>query len=137
VSFTEKTKFLFAINKGLSSDELYKDPYSVNDYIPNEDRLVPLENMIYIGDGPTDVPCMSLLRTKKCEIFAVYTQPRYGIPRPTYELARQGRFTRGPFTRDYTRGSNLRRALESEIDGYAERIITRMQALKRKSVRHG
>jgi hypothetical protein len=135
VSFTEKTKFIYAINKGYTADDLARDPYCVNDQIPPHERLIPFKNMIYIGDGPTDVPCMSLLKAEGCEIFAVYTEPRQGIPRTTYELARQGRFTRGPFTRDYCEGSDLRRALEGEIDGYAQRIIGDATARRRPAVR--
>jgi hypothetical protein len=136
VSFTEKTKFIYAINKGLKSEDLYKDPYCVNNFVEVPDRPVPLQNMIYIGDGPTDVPCMSLLKGVGCEIFAVYTEPRHGIPKNTYELARQGRFTRGPYNRDYRSGSELRRVLESEIDGYAEKTIGEIKAHQKSAVRH-
>jgi len=137
VSFTEKTKFIYAINKGISAKELSKDPYCVNDHIPPHERPIPLSNMIYIGDGPSDVACMSLLKEVGSEIFAVYTEPRQGIPKATHDLASQGRFTRGPYIRDYSSGSDLRRALESEIDGYAERILGDMKAKRLPAVRHG
>lgn len=136
VSYTEKTKYIFAINKGLTSRELGKDPYCVNDHILEHERPVQLHNMIYIGDGPTDVACMSLLKRLGFEIFAVYTPPRRGIPRKTHELAKQGRFTRGPYKRDYSRNSELRRTLETEIDGYAERIIGEKKAKRRPAPRH-
>jgi len=135
VSFTEKTKFIYAINKGYSAEVLAGDPYCVNDQIPAHERPIPLENMIYIGDGPTDVPCMSLLKAEGCIIFAVYTEPRQGIPKTTYELARQGRFTRGPYKRDYREGSDLRRVLESDIDGYAQRLIGEAKTRRRPAVR--
>src|SRR5882724_10915021 len=128
VSFTEKTKFLFAINKGISAKELGRDPYSVNDQIPLHDRPVSFKDMIYVGDGPTDVPCMSFLKDRGAEVFAVYTEPRQGIPKKTHTLATQGRFTRGPYKRDYRTGSDLRRALEGELEGYAERIISEAAA---------
>jgi len=136
ISYTEKTKYIFAVNKGVSSARLARDPYAVNDYVPEHQRKVPLENMIYIGDGPTDVACMSLLKKVGCEIFAVHTPPRYGIPKTTSELARQGRFTRGPYVRDYRPSSDLRHALEGELDGYAERIIGEVRAKSRPAVRH-
>jgi hypothetical protein len=136
VSYTEKTKFVFAINKGLSSKDLARDPYCVNDHVPPHERKVPLANMMYIGDGPSDVACMSLLKKAGCEIFAVYTEPRQGIPKKTYGLASQGRFTRGPYKRNYNQGSDLRRALEGEINGYAERILGEMKATGKTPVRH-
>jgi hypothetical protein len=136
ISFTEKTKLLFAINKGITSYELNRNPYSVNDHIPPHDRSVSFNNMIYIGDGPTDVPCMSFLKANVAEIFAVYTEPRQGIPKKTHDLARQGRFTRGPFRTDYRPGSDLRRALESELEGYAQRIISEAAASRQAAPRH-
>jgi len=136
ITFTEKTKILFAINKGISSATLASNAYAVNDHVPLGDRDVMLENMIYIGDGPTDVAAMSLLKANNAEVFAVYTAPRWGIPKRTYALARQGRFTRGPFNRDYSDGSDLRRALVSELEGYAQRIITEAAAARLRAPRH-
>ena len=63
VTFTEKTKFLYAINKGIDKDNLRKYPYLVNDSIKNEQRRIPFGNMIYIGDGPSDIPCFSAVRS--------------------------------------------------------------------------
>lgn len=59
VSFTEKTRFLFNIQKGLTSTEHDCMPYAVNMYI--EPPLIPFKNMIYLGDGPSDIPCMSIV----------------------------------------------------------------------------
>jgi phosphoserine phosphatase len=58
VSFTEKTKYLFQINKGLPEKT---GPYQVNERVDPAERRVPFENIIYVGDGLTDVPCFSLL----------------------------------------------------------------------------
>jgi len=136
ITYTEKTKYLFAINKGISAEMLRRDAYSANDFVPDPEREVPLNNMIYIGDGPTDVACMSLLKKAGSAVLAVYTAPRYGIPKKAYELASQGRSTRGPYTRDYRKGSDLVRALQSELDGYAERVISEAKAHRRPAVRH-
>ena len=57
VTFTEKTKFIYAINKGISGAELRRNPFRVNDFMESEDRRVPFQHMIYVGDGPTDIPC--------------------------------------------------------------------------------
>jgi hypothetical protein len=66
LGFTEKTRFIFEINKGLGADgsDTRTNPYDVNIDRPSANRRIPLENMIYVGDGLTDVPCFSLL--KKC-----------------------------------------------------------------------
>lgn len=58
VSFTEKTRYLYAINKGVFHDP---NPYAVNAEIEPEFRPIPFEYMIYLGDGYTDIPCFSML----------------------------------------------------------------------------
>ena len=62
VTFTEKTKFIFAINKGISGEELRRKPYRVNDAVRPDDRRVPFERMVYIGDGPSDIPCFAMIK---------------------------------------------------------------------------
>ena len=64
ISFTDKTRFLYMINKGKVGEEFLNQQYVVNEPMKEETRPVPFENMVYIGDGPTDVPCMSLLTSK-------------------------------------------------------------------------
>lgn len=69
VNYTNKTQFMFKINKGI--DEVY-DTKRINEYSPEEDRPVPFRNMIYIGDGTTDIPCMRLVKEKHGHAIAVY-----------------------------------------------------------------
>lgn len=61
ISFTDKTRFLFLVNKGRVGMEYSNQPYVVNVPMNEEERPVPFKNMVYVGDGPTDIPCMSLL----------------------------------------------------------------------------
>ena len=61
ISFTDKTRFLYMINKGKVGEEYLNRQYVVNEPMDHEERPVPFKNMVYIGDGPTDIPCMSLV----------------------------------------------------------------------------
>src|SRR5580658_2478562 len=61
VSFTEKTRYIYGISKGLTTSDLRSNPYKINDSMPKENRRIPLSQMIYIGDGPSDIPCLSAI----------------------------------------------------------------------------
>jgi phosphoserine phosphatase len=83
ISFTEKTKYLFEINKGINL--MAPEPYAVNQYVAPEDRRIPFENMIYLGDGLTDVPCFSLLNVSKGKGFGIFDPKKKGSPKKGWE----------------------------------------------------
>ncbi len=118
VTFTEKTKFLYAINKGIDKDNLRKYPYLVNDSIKNEQRRIPFGNMIYIGDGPSDIPCFSAVRSNGGHCIGIMGTQN---PKRTYELARGRRTNYGIYSNNYSKGSDLRLMLKNIIDEIARR----------------
>lgn len=69
VNYTTKTQFLFRINKGILD---FTDDFALNRFVPENERPVPFRNMIYIGDGLTDVPCMKLVKEHGGQSIAVY-----------------------------------------------------------------
>jgi len=73
VNYTTKTQFLFRINKNIVN---IAHDVELNQYIPEEDRPVPFTNMIYFGDGLTDVPCMKLVKSNGGVSVAVYTDKK-------------------------------------------------------------
>ncbi|MFA6806596.1 MAG: HAD family hydrolase [Bacteroidales bacterium] len=72
VDFTAKTQFLFMINKGV--ENVY-DNKKVNDSTLEADRPIPFKQMIYFGDGETDIPSMKLVKEHGGNSIAVY-KPR-------------------------------------------------------------
>ena len=70
VTFTEKTRYIFEINKGISPQ--HENKYAVNKDVPMDKRRVPFRNMIYVGDGLTDIPCFSLVKRMGGMAFGVF-----------------------------------------------------------------
>lgn len=71
ISFTDKTRYLYEINKGITPETARENPYEVNTQVDPEERQIPFENMIYIGDGITDIPCFSLVKDRGGRVFGV------------------------------------------------------------------
>lgn len=67
INYTQKTQYIFRISKG-AHDET--DNKKVNDKM--SDRVIPYQNMIYIGDGLTDVPCMTFVKKQGGTSIAIY-----------------------------------------------------------------
>ena len=69
VNYTTKTQYLFRINKGVNN---HWENERVNHFIPDDQRRMPFERMIFLGDGDTDVPTMKMMHTKGGFSIAVY-----------------------------------------------------------------
>jgi len=69
VNYTNKTQFLFRINKGIYNSY---DNTLINKSMPEDERTVPFSNIVYIGDGETDVPAMKMVNLYGGTTIAVY-----------------------------------------------------------------
>ena len=69
VNFTNKTQFIYRINKGVLD---VSDDRTLNSSMPDDSKRVPFTNMIYVGDGLSDVPCMKMMRSYGGQAIAVY-----------------------------------------------------------------
>ncbi|MDE7454878.1 MAG: haloacid dehalogenase-like hydrolase [Clostridia bacterium] len=72
INYTSKTQFLYRINKGV--EDIGEDA-KLNMYMSRDERVVPFDQMIYIGDGLTDVPSMKLVRQRNGYAIGVYKKP--------------------------------------------------------------
>ena len=100
VNFTAKTQFVYRINKGVLD---VSDDKTLNDSMPDDSKRVPFHNMIYVGDGLSDVPCMKMMRAYGGQAIAVYQESnRLGVE----DLLAKGRVD-FIFKADYREGTTL------------------------------
>lgn len=72
VSFTDKTRYLFHIQKGIVGPASRGKPFEVNRKVPENRLRVPFDQMVFVGDGYTDIPCFSLIRKSRGIAFGVW-----------------------------------------------------------------
>ncbi len=115
VNYTNKTQFIYKINKGVES---VSDGKLVNQYIPEELRPVQFKHMIYIGDGTTDIPCMRLVKHQGGHSIAVFNPEAAEGRKRIEHLLPEGRVSH-ICPADYSRGSQLDTLVKSIIDKIA------------------
>lgn len=128
VDNTIKTRFIFEINKGSN-----KNPnIDVNSRMCDGDRRIPIQNMIYIADGPSDVPVFSVIKTHGGKTFAVYDQENEEEFAQNDALLQSGRIhAYGPA--DYSTGSSTSMWIKMHLQKIGQRIVKdRLNTLEEK-----
>lgn len=128
VDNTIKTRYIFEINKGTNK----LASIDVNSKIAREDRRIPIRNMIYIADGPSDVPVFSVVRKGGGRTYAVYEPKNEKEFAQNDELRETGRvhhFGRA----DYREKSDTHMWLTTQVRKICDRIVDECQlALNRR-----
>ncbi len=112
VNYTNKTQYLFKINKGIFS---IRDSVKINESVPEEEKRVQFTNMIYFGDGETDVPCMKLIKQLGGTAVAVY-EPGNSKKREIAQTLLKQQRVNYVCEADYSNGKNLSLLVEGIID---------------------
>jgi phosphoserine phosphatase len=122
VTDTMKTQFLFRINKGLEGLN-----ESINEHMPEALRPIPFQNIIYVGDGMTDVPSMALTKKSGGHTVAVYNPKKESQRAICEKLLHAGR---ADFLAeaDFRKASKLSRRVELLLDAVVADIAYRREA---------
>ena len=112
VNYTTKTQFIFRINKGVENSW---DIESVNEYVALEDRPIPQQNIVYLGDGETDVPAMKMVKYLGGNALAVYDEDRPAAKDICDDLLVQDRADYS-IAANYEDGSQLDKTMKKIID---------------------
>jgi len=129
---TTKTRALFEINKGVNKGM----GISVNDTIPETDRRVPFQNMIYIADGPSDIPSFSVVRKHGGLAYAVYnpdSDVHFEQAESMHSAGRVDMFGRA----DYRSTSDTARWLRHHVRKLAERILAEREKSSKSRIQPG
>lgn len=113
VNYTNKTQFIFRIAKGIFEE--YDE--TVNDSMPESNLYIPYENIVYIGDSATDIPCMRLVKSKGGFSIGVY-DPEKDMRQKVYQLFNDGRINYYA-PADYSSRSELMQYVKKIVDTVA------------------
>lgn len=120
---TTKTRAVFEINKGVNK---FPDKITVNARMAHEDRRIPFENMIYVADGPSDVPVFSILNQYAGKTYAVYDAGSMAQFRQVKTLSEQDR-VQGYGPADYREGTHTYMWLTTAVQDISLKIVQRRE----------
>ena len=129
VSFTDKTRYLFHIQKGIIGRDFRNKPFEVNRKVP-EDRLrVPFDQMVVVGDGYTDIPCFSLIRRAGGFAFGVWDPKHRDKRSRAWGFIEEGRVSNLNQAR-YDEHAELYQWLEEAVTSLAGRIALKSRVYR-------
>lgn len=117
VNYTGKAQYLFRINKGIFNSW---DNDKINEFVEERDRPYPFKNMLYLGDGITDVPAMKMVTYQGGKSIVVYESRKHGAKAKAHKLVEHHRADIA-VPADYTENSKLDRAVKAAIGQIAAR----------------
>lgn len=120
---TTKTRAIFEINKGTNRNPAI----DVNAKVVPEDRRIPLQNMIYIADGPSDIPSFSVVKGGGGKAYGVYNPDRRDEFAQNDRLRATGRIDHYGKA-DYRAGSETTNWLHLQIERMCDRIVADREA---------
>ena len=116
INYTQKTQFFFRIAKGVVDTS---DDDNVNRKTGEQGLRIPYENIAYIGDGMTDVACMTLVNKNHGYSIGVYTESN----KESVAQIRKDKRCRFVVKADYSQNSDMEKVFTLIIEDIANRYI--------------
>ncbi len=124
VSFTDKTRYLFQIQKGIIGPAFDSKPFEVNRKVAEERLRIPFDQMVFVGDGYTDIPCFSLVRQSGGFAFGVWDPKHRDKRSRAWGFIEDGRVSNLNQAR-YDDDAELYQWLEEAVTSLAGRIAVK------------
>ena len=119
INYTLKTQYIYRISKGGLD---VTDDYNLNRLQDESLRRISYHNMIYLGDGVTDIPCMKMVKQKGGKSIAVYAEGKSETVKPLVDDDRINYVC----VADYSEGSTLEKIVKLMIENMA--ILEKLKA---------
>ncbi|MBN2401878.1 MAG: haloacid dehalogenase-like hydrolase [Spirochaetes bacterium] len=127
VSFTDKTRYIFHVSKGVYGTHTRGRPFEVNRKIPSKELRIPMDQIIFVGDGYTDIPCFSLVTKSGGVAIGVYDKENREKWGKAWGFIEDGRVS-NLVPADYTSRSALSNSLMMAVESIANRIAIRQSS---------
>ena len=112
INYTLKTQYIYRISKGVLD---LTDDYNLNREQDESLRRIAYQNMIYLGDGMTDIPCMKMVKERGGKSIAVYPEGKGYTIKPLVDDDRINYVCAA----DYSENSTLERIVKLMIENMA------------------
>ena len=112
INYTLKTQYIYRISKGIFD---LTDDYNLNREQDESLRRIAYQNMIYLGDGMTDIPCMKMVKERGGKSIAVYPEGKGDTIKPLVDDDRINYVCAS----DYSENSTLERIVKLMIENMA------------------
>jgi hypothetical protein len=121
IDFTSKTRYLFEINKGVAKFSR-RNPFLVNEAVPEAGRRVPFSNIIYLGDGLTDIAAFSLVQSRGGTAFSICNPDNPNSAKRTWWKFMKKQRTAAAYTPRYRPDDDLGKFLRLAVQQICERM---------------
>ncbi|MGB7248330.1 MAG: hypothetical protein WBC73_05270 [Phormidesmis sp.] len=123
MTHVEKTRYLYYISKGVKSSENERDLIYNYQSLPEEDLYIPLNQVVYVGDGASDIPCFDVMEQYGGMSIGIYSKGGSASEWEYMESISATQKLSNLVPAGYEEDSELVRSLDLCVECIAKRIV--------------